>query len=125
MKQLSPSLRSRADLEILRAVAPELESNIGADVLALGFTKNSEGSISFHGSKKLLNSIQSYFEINLVDEVSFFSPSTKAGELFEIPVLHEQSDIERLYLVGLGDESLTSYRAAGAAIGRKVRGKAV
>jgi leucyl aminopeptidase len=125
LKQLSPSLRSRADLEILRAVAPELESIIGADVLALGFTKNSEGSISFHGSKKLLNSIQSYFEINLVDEVSFFSPSAKAGELFEIPVLHEQSDIERLYLVGLGDESLTAYRAAGAAIGRKVRGKAV
>jgi leucyl aminopeptidase len=87
LKQLSPSLRSRADLEILRAVAPELESIIGADVLALGFTKNSEGSISFNGSKKLLNSIQSYFEINLVDEVSFFSPSAKAGELFEIPVL--------------------------------------
>ena len=125
MKQLSPSLRSRADLEILRAVAPELESIIGADVLALGFTKNSEGSISFNGSKKLLNSIQSYFEINLIDEVSFFSPSAKAGELFEIPVLHDQSDIERLYLVGLGDESLTSYRAAGAAIGRKVRGKAI
>jgi leucyl aminopeptidase len=40
-------------------------------------------------------------------------------------VLHEDSTVERLYLVGLGDQSLSSFRAAGAAIGRKVRGKAV
>ena len=72
-----------------------------------------------------MSSIQSYFEINLVDEVSFFSPSGKAGELYEIPVLHNDSDVERIYLVSLGDESLTAYRTAGAAIGRKVRGKAV
>jgi leucyl aminopeptidase len=29
-----------------------------------------------------------------------------------------------LYLIGLGDESLSSFRAAGAAIGKKIRGKA-
>ena len=40
-------------------------------------------------------------------------------------MLHEDSTVERLYLVGLGDQSLSSFRAAGAAIGRKVRGKAV
>jgi leucyl aminopeptidase len=40
-------------------------------------------------------------------------------------VVHEDSTVERLYLVGLGDQSLSSFRAAGAAIGRKVRGKAV
>ena len=33
--------------------------------------------------------------------------------------------MDRLYLVALGDESLKDYRAAGAALGRKVRGKAL
>ena len=33
--------------------------------------------------------------------------------------------MDRLYLVGLGDQSLKDFRAAGAALGRKVRGKAL
>jgi leucyl aminopeptidase len=33
--------------------------------------------------------------------------------------------MDRLYLVGLGDQSLKDFRAAGAALGRKVRGRAV
>jgi leucyl aminopeptidase len=61
----------------------------------------------------------------LVDEVSFFKPTGKAGEINEIPVLHDGSTVDRLYLLGLGNQSLTSYRTAGAAIGRKVRGKAI
>ena len=40
-------------------------------------------------------------------------------------MLHDDSTVDRLYLLGLGDQSLTSYRTAGAAFGRKVRGKAV
>ncbi len=71
------------------------------------------------------NKIEKFFEINLVDEVSFFTPTGKAGEINEIPVLHDDSTVDRLYLLGLGDQSLTSYRTAGAAIGRKVRGKAI
>ena len=42
-----------------------------------------------------------------------------------MPVLHGDTEIDRLYLVGLGDQSLKDFRAAGAALGRKVRGKAV
>ena len=71
------------------------------------------------------NKIEKFFEINLVDEVSFFTPTGKAGEINEISVLHDDSAVDRLYLLGLGDQSLTSYRTAGAAIGRKVRGKAL
>ena len=71
------------------------------------------------------NKIEKFFEINLIDEVSFFTPTGKAGEINEIPVLHDDSTVDRLYLLGLGDQSLTSYRTAGAAIGRKVRGKAI
>jgi len=39
--------------------------------------------------------------------------------------LHEDATVERIYLVGLGDQSLASFRAAGASFGRKVRGKAI
>lgn len=77
------------------------------------------------GKSSLLAQIEKFFDINLIDEVSFFSPSAKAGELFEIPVMHAETEIDRIYLVGAGDQSLKDYRAAGAALGRKVRGKAV
>jgi leucyl aminopeptidase len=77
------------------------------------------------GKASLISSIEKLFEINLRDEVSFFSPTAKAGELFEIPVLHADTEMDRLYLVGVGDQSLKDFRAAGAALGRKVRGKAV
>ena len=61
----------------------------------------------------------------MIDELTFFAPSGKAGELFEIPVLHEDTDIDRLYLVGVGDGQLPALRTAGAALGRKVKGKAI
>jgi leucyl aminopeptidase len=77
------------------------------------------------GKASLISSLEKLFEISLRDEVSFFSPTAKAGELFEIPVLHADTEMDRLYLVGVGDQSLKDFRAAGAALGRKVRGKAV
>jgi leucyl aminopeptidase len=77
------------------------------------------------GDSSILEELQHHFEINLVDEITFFSPSGKAGELFEIPVLDSESSIDRLYLVGIGDGTLASLRASGAALGRKVRGKAI
>jgi len=39
--------------------------------------------------------------------------------------MHPKSQVERLYLTGLGDGLLTAQRGAGAALGRKIRGKAV
>lgn len=39
--------------------------------------------------------------------------------------MHPESQVGRLYLTGLGDNSLTAHRAAGATLGRKIRGKAV
>ena len=40
-------------------------------------------------------------------------------------MLHSDATVDRLYLVGAGDGSLPSLRSAGAALGRKVRGKAI
>ena len=73
----------------------------------------------------MVAAIEKFYEINLIDEIAFFQPTGKAGELFEIPVLHKDSNVDRLFLVAVGDGSLTSLRAAGAALGRKVRGKAI
>ena len=94
-------------------------------MIAVGFSKGVDEKIEFFGNSRLLSSLEKYFDINLVDEVSFFSPTAKAGELFEIPVAHDGAVVDRILLVGLGDKSLASLRAAGAALGRKVRGKAV
>ena len=98
---------------------------VSADVLALGFTKQGDEKIEITGSPRVVAAIEKFYEINLIDEVAFFQPTGKAGELFEIPVLHKDSTVDRLFLVAVGDGSLTSLRAAGAALGRKVRGKAI
>ena len=91
----------------------------------MGFRKNSEEKIELVGNSKLIAAIEKFFDITLIDEIAFFQPSGKPGELFEIPVLHKDSSVDRLYLVGVGDAALPALRAAGAALGRKVRGKAL
>ena len=40
-------------------------------------------------------------------------------------MLHEGAQVDRLYLVGAGDGSLPALRTAGAALGKRVRGKAI
>ena len=93
--------------------------------MALGFTKQDDEKIEVVGNPRVVAAIEKFYEINLIDEIAFFQPTGKAGELFEIPVLHKDSTVDRLFLVAVGDGSLTSLRAAGATLGRKVRGKAI
>lgn len=110
---------------MLSSVEPKLNSLLDGDLLALGFIKQEDEALLFIGTPSLLSEIEALFEINLLDELAFFKPTGKAGEIFEIPVLDDRTTIDRLYLVGAGDQSLTSLRTAGAALGRKVRGKAL
>ena len=63
--------------------------------------------------------------MSVLDELRFFAATGKAGELFEIPIASEDSELDRLYLIGVGDRSLSGLRTAGAALGKKVRGKAL
>jgi leucyl aminopeptidase len=109
---------------MLSSVEPKLPALLEGDLLALGFVKKDDGSFSFLGVQSLISDIETLFEINLLDELAFFSPTGKAGEIFEIPVIHSRTTIDRLYLVGAGDQSASSFRTSGAALGRKVRGKA-
>jgi leucyl aminopeptidase len=92
--------------------------------LALGFIKNSDEKFEFTADARLIAKLEKYFEVSFLDEINFFDASGKAGELFEIPVAHKDAAIDRIYLIGVGDNSLTSLRTAGAALGKKVRGKA-
>ena len=100
----------------------DINNAVKADSIALGYIKNNDGEYEFVGS--LITELERHFEITLLDELDFFSPTGKAGELFEIPVHAPGAKTERVFLVGLGDQSSSAYRSAGAVIGRKVRGKA-
>lgn len=78
-----------------------------------------EGKISAPEIAKL-------FDLNLADELAFFAPTDKpikAGELFEIPVSAEGYNCERISFISLGKVTGADLRLAGAAIGRKLRGK--
>ena len=99
----------------------ELSKAVSAHSIALGFIKKVDGDFEFIGS--LASELEKFFGLNLVDELTFFSPTAKAGELFEIPVSATDSQTDRIFLVGIGDQSGSAARAAGAAVGRKVRGK--
>ena len=70
--------------------------------------------------------IAKIFDLNLADELAFFAPSDKplkAGEIFEIPVSAAGYQCDRLSFVSLGKLTNAELRAAGAAVGRKLRGK--
>jgi leucyl aminopeptidase len=107
----------------LKAAKPQLSQAVTADSIALAFAKDSAGVISFSGPETLVQDIEKFFEIDLLDELSFFSPTGKAGELFEIPVSAQDAQTDRIFLVGIGDSSTASFRVAATSIARKVRGK--
>lgn len=99
----------------------DIKAAASAEAIAVSYTKNSDGSFEFVSPLTL--EIEKFFGVELRDELSFFSPTGKAGELFEIPVSATDSATDRLFLVSVGDQTGAAMRAAGAAIGRKVRGK--
>ncbi len=103
----------------------DLTHAITADSIAIGFIKNESGEFSFQAPGNLISEIEKLFAIDLVDELSFFSPTGKNAEIFEIPVSAQNAQTDRLYLTSLGDASTPALRIAATAIARKVRGKKV
>jgi leucyl aminopeptidase len=92
-----------------------------ANSIAIGYVKNPDDTYEFVGP--LVADIENFFGLNLVDELTFFRPAGNAGEIFEIPVSATDSPTDRIFLVSIGDQSGSALRAAGASVGRKVRGK--
>ncbi len=111
-------------MSTLAALAPSQEALFEADLIAIGFIKN-DSLFEFPAHKSLIKNLEATFDVSLRDELNFFSATGKVGEIFEIPISSSQYALDRIYLVGLGDESESALRGAGSALGRKVRGKAV
>jgi leucyl aminopeptidase len=112
---------------VISALNPDLDSVSTADVIVISYIilptqDDGENEIIFNAHPALVKKIEKLFAIELRDELSFFTPTGKAGELNEIPVSASDSPVEKIILLGLGDQSLASFRTAGAALGRKVRG---
>jgi leucyl aminopeptidase len=109
-------------MSALPIAAPlDIKAASSANSIAVGFVKNPDDSYEFVGP--LVADIEKFFGLNLVDELTFFGPSAKAGEIFEIPVSAPDSSTDRIFLVAVGDQGAAALRAAGASVGRKVRGK--
>lgn len=108
------------------ASAPiNLKAAISADVIALAYASDGADGFEFHGPERIIEDVAEYFNLDLKDELSFFSPTGKAGEIFEIPVSAKNCSTDRIYLTAIGDSTTASFRIAATAIARKVRGKNV
>jgi len=107
----------------LYGASVNLTEAIKADSIAVGFIKKDSDEFSFQGPGNLIAEIEKYFDVDLVDELSFFKPTGKSGEIFEIPVSAKDATTDRLYLTSLGDASTPALRIAATTIARKVRGK--
>ena len=103
------------------AASLDIKAASSANSIAIGYVKNPDDSFEFVGP--LVADIEKFFGLNLVDELTFFGPTAKVGEIFEIPVSATDSPTDRIFLVAIGDQSGSALRAAGASVGRKVRDK--
>ena len=109
-------------MSALPIAAPlDIKAASSANSIAIGYVKNSDDVFECVGP--LVSEIEKFFGLNLVDELAFFAPTAKAGEIFEIPVSATDCPTDRIFLVAVGDQSNIALRAAGASVGRKVRGK--
>lgn len=109
------------EIPTLLARPLDLESVITADVIAIGFTKSENGDYAFPLAA-LVSKVASKFGLDLLDEIAFFSATGKAGEIYEIPVSNSDAKTDRLIFLGLGKQSVSDFKNAGAALGRKMRG---
>ncbi|CAB5239574.1 unannotated protein [freshwater metagenome] len=107
------------------ASGPRIENILTCDVISIGFAKEKDGSWVLTGPTSLVANVETFFGLDLLDELAFFTPSGKAGELFEIPVSAQATKAGRIFLTCVGDKTTPDLRLAGAAIGRKVREKSI
>jgi leucyl aminopeptidase len=111
----------------ISALNPDIDSVSTSDVIVISYIilparEDNSPEVIFNAHPAIVKKIEKLFGVDLRDELSFFSPTGKAAELNEIPVSAPDSTVEKIILLALGDQSLTSFRTSGAALGRKVRG---
>ena len=122
----APKSRSKFSASLLTPIEVSVDALADSQAIAIGFTvdSNTPASFDFPANSALVKKLEKLFDLNLRDELEFFSASGKTGELFEIPVSSDQMQADRVLLLGLGDATTQSLRQAGAVLGRKGRGKA-
>ena len=122
----APKSHSKFSASLLTPIEVSVDALADSQAIAIGFTadSNTPANFDFPANGALIKKLEKLFDLNLSDELEFFSASGKAGELFEIPVSSDQMQAGRILLLGLGDATTPSLRQAGAALGRKGRGKA-
>ena len=122
----APKSRSNFSASLLTPIEVSVDALADSQAIAIGFTadSNTPASFDFPANGALVKKLEKLFDLNLRDELEFFSATGKTGELFEIPVASDQMQADRILLLGLGDATTPSIRQAGAALGRKGRGKA-
>ena len=109
----------------LASISSRLEDIVSADAIAVGFVKSEENGYELVGAIDAIASLEKFFDVDLIDEISFFQPAGKPGEILEIPVSQKATKADRFFVVGVGDQSTQSHRLAAASLGRKLRGKKV
>ncbi len=88
--------------------------------LPLDMPENGEGLIIGH--RKLVSQVEKYFGLDLGKQLQMWPDATgKAGELIEIPVDGNGGKLTRIYLVGVGKNTPSDLRKAGASLARKVK----
>lgn len=107
----------------LNSIESSLEDIVSADAIAVGFVKSEDSTYELVGNINAISTIEKFFDIDLIDEISFFQPGGKAGEILEIPISQKATKADRVFVIGLGDQSTQSHRLAAANLGRKLRGK--
>lgn len=122
----APKFLSKFSASLLSPIELSVDALADSQSIAIGFTADSStpSTFDFPANSALIKKLEKLFDLNLHDELEFFSATGKAGELFEIPVAADQMQADRILLLGLGDATTPSLRQAGAALGRKGRGKA-
>ena len=109
----------------LNSIESSLEDIVSADAIAVGFIKSEDSTYELVGNISAVSTIEKFFDIDLIDEISFFQPGGKAGEILEIPISQKATKADRVFVIGLGDQSTQSHRLAAANLGRKLRGKKI
>ncbi len=122
----APKPHSKFSASLLTPIEVSVDALADSQAIAIGFTADSStpATFDFPANGGLIKKLEKLFDLNLRDELEFFSATGKAGELFEIPVSSDQMQADRILLLGLGDATTPSLRQAGAALGRRGRGKA-
>lgn len=109
----------------LSSISSHVEDIVSADAIAVGFVKSESDGYELVGAIDAITAIENFFDVDLIDEITFFQPAGKAGEILEIPVSQKATKADRVFVIGLGDQSTQSHRLAAASLGRKLRGKRV